>query len=106
MLLNLLYIALIVVFIIDHSGIIDSIKGALSKWLKVRDIRLKPFDCSLCMTWWCGLLYIIIAEHFTLGNIVAVAMFALFADKLAELLSLVRDLIAKTIETIYKLLKI
>lgn len=106
MILNLLYITLIVVFIIDHSGIIDTIKGALGKWLRCRVERLKPFDCSLCMTWWSGLLYIVIAEHFTLGNIVAVALFALMADKVAEAISLMRDITTKAINTIYKLLKL
>lgn len=106
MILNLLYITLIVVFITDHSGIMDTIKSALGKWLQCRVERLKPFDCSLCMTWWLGLLYIAIAEHFTLGNIVAVALFALMADKVAETITLIRDLYTKLTNTIYKLLKL
>lgn len=106
MILNLLCITLIVVFITDHSGIMDTIKRALGKWLRCRVERLMPFDCSLCMTWWSGLLYIAIAEHFTLGNIVAVAFFALMADKVAETITLIRDLYTKLINTIYKLLKL
>lgn len=106
MILKLFYITLIVVFVIDHSGIIDTIKGAMAKWLKVRDVRLKPFDCSLCSVWWCGLIAIAIERQFTLGNIVAVAMFALFADKIADTLTLLRDATSKAINKLYKLLNL
>jgi hypothetical protein len=106
MILKLFCITLIVVFVIDHSGMIDTIKGALAKWLKVREVRIKPFDCSLCMSWWCGLLALAIERQFTLGNIVAVALFALFADKIADTLTLLRDATSKAINAIYKLLKL
>lgn len=106
MILKLFCITLIVVFVIDHSGMIDTIKGALAKWLKVRAVRIKPFDCSLCMSWWCGLLALAIERQFTLGNIVAVALFALFADKIADTLTLLRDATTKAINAIYKLFKL
>lgn len=106
MILDLFYITLIVVFIIDHSGIIDTIKSALAKWLGVQGVRLQPFDCSLCMTWWACLLYIIITGHFTLGGIALCAIFALGADKLADTLALIRDIITKTINELYKLFKL
>lgn len=106
MILKLFYITLVVVFVIDHSGIIDTAKTALGKWLNVRDVKLKPFDCSLCMVWWCGLIAIAIEGQFTLGNIVAVAIFALFADKVADTLTLLRDTIAKAINEIYKFFKL
>lgn len=106
MILKLFCITLIVVFVIDHSGIIDTIKGALAKWLKVREVRIKPFDCSLCMSWWCGLLALAIERQFTLGNIVAVALFALFADKIADTLTLLRDATSKAINAIYNLFKL
>lgn len=102
----LLYITLIVSFIVDYSGIIDTIKSALGKWLKCRVERLKPFDCSLCMTWWSCLAYIIIAGEFTLRNILLCALCALFADKVGEVISLVRDMITKIISVIYKILKV
>lgn len=106
MILKLFCITLIVVFVIDHSGMIDTIKGALAKWLKVREVRIKPFDCSLCMSWWCGLLALAIERQFTLGNIVAVALFALFADKIADTLTLLRDATSKAINAIYNLFKL
>ena len=100
--LGILYITILVVFLVEFSGIIDTLKGALGKWLKCRVERLRPLDCSLCMVWWCNLLYIAIVGQFSLGNILLCAISALFADKVAELLSLIRDLISKAINQIYK----
>ena len=103
---KLICITLICVFIVDFSGIVESIKTPIAKWLKCRDIRLKPFDCSLCMVWWSCLLCVAIERQFTLHNILLCALCALFADKVAELLSLIRDMFSKLINFIYKLLKI
>lgn len=103
---TLIYLTLVVVFLIDFSGIVDTLKDALGKWLKVRITSLKPFDCSLCMTWWCGLLAILIGREFTLGNILLVAMLALFTDKIADTIRLVRDLISKAINKLYELLNL
>lgn len=102
--INLLYITLIVVFITDISGVIDHIKSALSKWLKCRVPSLKPFDCSLCMTWWVCLLYVLIAEPITFSNVTLCALCAIFADKVGDTISLVRDIITKTINKLYQLL--
>ena len=66
-LLKLLCIQLICVLIIDISGFIDSVKWGVSKWLtkgkiQTTDYRIKPFDCSLCMTWWSCLIYMIMKQ--------------------------------------------
>ena len=106
MILRLLLLTLIVIFVIDFSGFPDTIKRALGKWLRCRVERLKPFDCSLCMTWWCGLLAIVICRQFTLCNIAVVALLALFADKIADVLRLVRDIISKGISKLYDIFEI
>ena len=49
--LELLALAFIVVYIVDETGIVDSFKAFLKRWLNTKsDISLKPLDCSLCMT--------------------------------------------------------
>lgn len=104
--INLFYITLIVVFIVDISGVVDSLKSALAKWLNCRVPSLKPFDCSLCLTWWSCLLYVLIAEPITFGNVALCAVCAIFADKLADIISLVRDFITKAIRSIYELFQL
>ena len=61
---NLFLISVICVLIIDLSGFIDSLKYGLSKLLTKNklasiDYRLKPIDCSLCMSFWISLIYIL-----------------------------------------------
>lgn len=62
--LDLIFIQFILVFIIDISGFIPSLKLFISKYLTKSKIvtdnfSIKPIDCSLCMTHWVGLIYII-----------------------------------------------
>ena len=69
MILNLLLINLILSYIIDVSGAVDSIKSFLKRILtkgKMSDpnYSLKPFDCSLCMTFWVSLIYLLVFDLF------------------------------------------
>lgn len=103
-LINLLLLQLIVVFIVDISGVMDSIKYVISKLLtkgviKTLNYRIKPFDCSLCMTFWVGLIYIIITHKITITYIAFICL-------LSALTTTVKDLWYTIIELITKLLNI
>ena len=95
-LINLLLIQLLVVFIVDLSGVMTHIKKAIWKWLKgkdkpYKDFEMKPFDCSLCTTWWTGLIYLLITHSFTIPYILVVAGLAFLASTAASLLQLIKD---------------
>lgn len=96
---NLLLLAVVVVFIVDVSGIIDSIKEALSRWLHVKVGRLKPFDCSLCMIWWCGLAYLLIVGRFALGPIAFVALLAACSVQIGAAIQVLRALLQWLVDT-------
>lgn len=103
--IELLIIAAVVVFIVDISGAVDSLKTAL-KWLltkgKMKDNNyiLKPFDCSLCMVFWVGLAYLLFTGNFTIPYIGYVCLLACFSEILKNTILLVEDII----KTIYKLI--
>ena len=105
MFIDLLLMTLIVVFIVDISGIITSIEDALSKWLKGKVRIGKPFSCSLCMTWWIGFIYILCMEQFTLVWIATVALFAYLTPVLSTFLVFVRETVMWGIEKAYNALK-
>jgi hypothetical protein len=105
MLIDLFLITLIIVFIIDISGFIDEMETILSKWLKGKARVPKPFSCSLCMTWWTGLIYLLIIGEFTLLWIATVALFALLSGVLATLLICIRETLNCVIEKAYNALK-
>ena len=107
-LLNLLIITNIVCFIVDLSGIIDSIKyGIWKTFIKVGDyhnLNLKPFSCSLCMSFWCGLIYLLITHSFTIPYIGFVCLMSLLAGTFSSIQQLIRDIIQKLITLIDNLL--
>ena len=91
---NLFYLTLIVVLIVDLSGFIDSIKTLVKKILNIKsNIRLKPFDCSFCMTHWVGLIFIIVTHSFSLSTYALVLLFAFLASTFADLLILLKDIL-------------
>ncbi|MBR2698859.1 MAG: hypothetical protein IKR32_02655 [Bacteroidales bacterium] len=53
--LQMVTAAWVAVFIVDLSGFTDFWRGLLARWLKRPQETLrtvKPFGCSLCVTWW------------------------------------------------------
>lgn len=99
---DLFMISVIISFIIDLSGIVDSFKRLIVvKLLKFNNanISLKPFDCSLCMTFWVGLAYLIAFKSFTLPFILVVCLMAYMADITTLILMAVKDLIGKIINS-------
>lgn len=93
MLLDLLYLTLIIVFITDISGVVSHIETALAKWLKVRKVSVPLLTCSLCQTWWVGLLYLLITHNVTLGGIALVALFAYLTTVFKDIIYLTKDIL-------------
>ena len=111
MLLKLVIICLVNVLIIDLSGIITDLKLLISKWLTkdkiaTTNFRIKPFDCSFCMTFWTGLIYTLVIGQFTLVNLLIILLLAFFTEPIKQSLLLIKDLLIKMIDKIYETLKI
>lgn len=83
-LLNLFLIATVVVFIIDVSGFKDTVLAVFSRLYK-RDITtMRPFTCSLCMTWWIGLIWLLFAGSFGLPGLAALSVVCALTRPLAS----------------------
>lgn len=108
-LINLTLIAAIVVFIVDISGAVDSLKSGL-KWIltkgKMKDsnYRLKPFDCSMCQIFWCGIIYLLVIGEFTLPYLGFVCLLACFTGVIKTSILLVEDILIKITQLIYRLI--
>lgn len=97
MIIDLILIQLIIVFIIDLSGAAESFKLFISKILTKGKIQttnfdLKPFTCSLCMTWWTGLIYLLICHSFIIPYIALVALLSYLTPLSSSILLLIKDL--------------
>lgn len=105
-LLNILVINLALILAIDLSGFIPSVKRLISKWLTKNQIetdsfRIRPFDCSYCMTFWCTLLFIIVTGQFTFLNLLLVIVVTHLTDVTRQTMLLLKDLLLKIINTAY-----
>lgn len=94
---DLFSILIISVLVIDISGFVHSIKVAIGKYLGIspNSFRIKPFDCSFCMTFWVSMIYLLVAGRFTLVNIAIVLLLCCLTTPLKNLVMSVRDKLTK-----------
>lgn len=102
---NIIIITICVVFIVDISGVIDSIKGFLSLWSGKNILHLKPFDCSLCMTFWVGLVYILCYHSLTLENILLLCLCSSVSSIIADVYTLILETLKALIRVMFDLIE-
>lgn len=106
MILNLFIISVIWTLILDLSGFGLTIDKLLYRiFYKGRawrdDAHFKPFDCSLCMTFWTGLLYLILTHSFTIPYLMFLLIFAWATTIEKDIFIFVKDLITKVLNLLY-----
>lgn len=90
--IELTLVALVTIYIVDVSGFTDSWRSAISRWLKVSNLRpLPPFDCGKCMSWWVCLIYAICTGEITLGTVAYSALLSLLSFPIAQILIFIRE---------------
>lgn len=95
----------IVVFIVDLSGVISSIKRGLSYLLTKGKIvsdsySLPLIGCSLCLSYHLGWIYLLITNHFTIPLFTLVCILSFFTPVTKEILLFMKDGILKLINSI------
>lgn len=106
MVFNIFLISIIVVCIVDISGFVDTVKSTISKILtngkfNTADYTLKPIDCSLCMTFWIGLGFLIYHNSVSLLNIAILLLIAISTPIIHDIIRLILDIFSKIINIIY-----
>lgn len=102
--LDLILVALIVIYIVDLSGFTETWLSFLSHYTGRTIREFKPFSCSLCMVWWCGLGYALIVGRFTLPVVAFVALLSFLSVPLGQLLVLVREFLNTIVNKLIELL--
>ena len=94
---DLFSILIISVLVIDISGFVHSIKAAIGKYLGIspNSFRIKPFDCSFCMTFWISMIYLLVVGRFTLVNIAIVLLLCCLTTPLKNLVMSLMDKLTK-----------
>ena len=94
--LELLALAFIVVYIVDETGIVDSLKTFIKRWLNTKsNITLKPIDCSLCMTHWVCLAYAFIFNELSIFVYLYILFLSCNTNNIYALIQKVNEVISK-----------
>lgn len=103
---DIILISLICVFVIDCTDIIPVVKRRISNLIYHRDINIsiKPFDCSLCMSFWCGLAYLLLTGSFSLPLLFIVCLSSYFTPVYKEIYDFVTDMTQTLISNIRAML--
>lgn len=103
--IDFLCIAAVCVFVVDLSGFTQWWRGGLTRVLGVRKlVPLHPFDCSLCLTWWCCLAWLLFSPRaFTLEGVLLAAAAALLTPEIGAAFTLVRTALGGALEALTKL---
>lgn len=110
---NLIFLAIIICFIVDCSGVMTDIRKLVAKiiykYTKIKvdyqELKLKPIGCSLCSVWWSCLIYLLIIGKFTLPYIALVAILSLLSSNISGFLIIFKDLFSTLEGLIQKLLQ-
>ena len=102
--INCLFITIIWVVVLDQLHFWDDITSVISGWLtngKIKKpIQLKPFNCSTCMSWWTNLAYIIVTNQFSILMVLYILVLSWSTPIISSILTLVKNLFLKFINTI------
>lgn len=97
--LDIFIIAIIITYCIDVSGAWNGISSAIVRWAtngrKDHPIEIKPFSCSQCMTFWCGLGYLLFTNQFSMVSLLVVCIASYLTINIAQLFDLINRVITK-----------
>lgn len=94
MFIDLLLVAAVTIYIVDLSGFTQSWRSALARRMHISETNLrplKPFDCSLCMTWWVCLIYALIEGQLTLLVIAYSALISFLSVPIGQAMIFIRE---------------
>ena len=111
--LNIFLIAVILVIITDLSGIVEYIKSHL--YYKLRGTYNYPpswdtpiihlLSCSLCQTWWVGLVYLIVIGQVTIPAIAYLLAIAYLTTTIKDIIVFIKEVLTKAIDKLFNVIK-
>lgn len=100
--LKLFLLTIVIVYVVDLSGVVASIKRAIASKLNVNRVTIHVFECSKCLTWWTGIGFAIghgVGRGHMLGDLdlfvlAYISMLSFFAVHIGDLLRTLHELVA------------
>lgn len=104
--IDLILLQIIVVFLVDLSGAVTTLKHIISHFLTKGNIVSDNFSipllsCSLCCMFHTGWIYLLLTSSFTIFNFFIVCILSFFTPFTKELLIIIKDVLTKLINLPY-----
>lgn len=101
--LKLFLLTIVIVYVVDLSGVVDRIKLVIASRIGVKRVTLHLFECSKCLTWWSCIGF---AVFHGLGNGRLLGDLDLFVLAYTALLSYFSGHIGDLLRTLHELLAV
>lgn len=102
--LNLFIIAFVAVFVIDYSGFIDEMDKTLTKVFRSKvPLHIpKPFSCSLCSTFWAGVIYLLCVGQMGFIPLLILGVACALTPEILSIIYFVKDFVNLLFDTVEK----
>lgn len=101
--IDLILIQIIVVIIIDISGVVEHIENAIARMLSLKKVSIHIIECSFCVSHWIGLFYLLVTDALSLKTYCFVLILSFLTSVTKEVLWTVRDLFIYLIKLVNRL---
>ena len=95
--IDLLLIQIIVVILIDISGIVQSVEGLIARLLSLKKVSIYMLECSFCMNHHTAFIYLLLTGALSLKNYCFVLILSFLTSVTKDLLWGVRDRLIKLV---------
>lgn len=106
--LNLFLLTVCIVIIVDLTGGIEGVLHPIVKRIlhipKNSQIKIPLIECSLCVSFHTGWIYLLCAGEFTIFNFMVVCLLAILTPEIKDLLLTIKDIINFILNKIHNLL--
>lgn len=91
-LVDMLFLAIVIVYIVDLSGFTESWRSALQGMLKLNKLKsIKPFDCSQCLVWWATIIFALVKGFFSLRILAYCALLSFLSIPMGQICIFIRE---------------
>lgn len=95
--IDLILIQIIVVILIDISGIVQSIEGLIARMLSLKKVSIHLIECSFCINHHTAFIYLLLTGALSLKNYCFVLILSFLTSVTKDLLWGVRDRLVKLV---------
>lgn len=94
---DLILIQIIVVILIDISGIVQSVEGLIARLLSLKKVSIYMLECSFCMNHHTAVIYLLLTGALSLKTYCFVLILSFLTSVTKDLLWGVRDRLVKLV---------